>query len=90
MKLNKNINLLRQYSGYFQYGAVALLTTWLLALLTATFSTGPYYFDFFGVVSERSTQESTVTIGWEAFLTAFIFLPIVIALVDFLNKKKRK
>ncbi|HSH55494.1 MAG TPA: hypothetical protein VK983_01550 [Candidatus Limnocylindrales bacterium] len=85
MKTKKYNSLFQQYGIYFQYGATALLTTWILALLTTVLLPGPYYFNFFGVIAERIMDKSTVLIGWEAFFTAFVFLPIVMAAVDYLN-----
>ncbi len=90
MKTKKYNSLFRQYGTYFQYGATALLTTWILALLTTVLLPGPYYFNFFGVIAERTIDKSAVQIGWEAFFTAFVFLPLVMAVVDHLNKRKIK
>ncbi|HSH55498.1 MAG TPA: hypothetical protein VK983_01570 [Candidatus Limnocylindrales bacterium] len=87
MKTKQYSSPLHQYAAYFQYGAMGLLTTWILALLTTLLLPGPYYFNFFGVVAERTADKSSVFIGWEAFFTAFVFLPLIMAAVDYLNSR---
>ncbi len=88
MEHNKLYLLLKKYSKYFQYGAAILLTVWLASLLTNAIMPGPYYFDFFGVVTEKNYNTSSVSIGWEASISAFIILPLVMTAVDWFNTKK--
>ncbi|PLS81488.1 hypothetical protein CYG49_01910 [Candidatus Saccharibacteria bacterium] len=86
MKTIQPTSFIQKYVTYMTYGVSALLITWILALLTTTFLPGPYHLDFFGVVAERTADRSSVTVGWAAFVTAFIFLPLVMMLVDYLKE----
>lgn len=90
MKTTKSVSLAQQYKSYATYGAAALLSAWLIALLTTTVLPGPYYLDFFGVVAERTANTTSVTVSWISFLSAFVFLPAVMMIVDYLKSNKFK
>jgi hypothetical protein len=87
MKTSSKLSIISQYKKYVTYGAASLLASWLMALLTTAILPGPYHFDFFGVVAEKTAASSTVTVGWVAFVSAFLFLPLIMMAVDYFKNR---
>lgn len=76
---------------YVYYGATSLMIAVIVALATTALFPGPYHFDFFGVVADRTQQSvsgSSVSVSWVAVLTALVIVPVLAALYDELAKKK--
>lgn len=73
--------IIAEYKKYLPYGALVLLTVWLVALITITFLPGPYRLDFFGVVAERTKNTSSASVESIAIVLALVIIPLSMALV---------
>lgn len=89
MNKRENKSLVNVYKNYLAIGATILLVTWAVALLTISVLPGPYTFDLFGIVAERSNDSSSVTVNPLAIVTGLIIIPVLLTLFEVVVRKNR-